>query len=352
MAGGQGTRFWPCSTPELPKQFLSISGNEPLIKQTFDRLSGFLSTEDIYIIADKKYQDLTFNALPELKKGNYIVEPSPRNTAPCLIMANIVLGSYGIDSNILVVPADHFIPDDDIFHREMEAALKMADEPFIVTSGIKPDSPHTGYGYINFKKDSFLDVDGINFYDVLSFEEKPDAKKAEKYVDAGNYYWNSGMFIYKIKNFRDLMEKYSPEYFQYYLELEKCSDDRTKFNKVYNNIIPDSIDYVLMEKVKEVKMFGAGFGWNDLGSWSSVYDLLPKDSNGNSGDENSIFMDSSGSMVYSDSNSPVSLIGMEDTVVVISENGILVSKRGKLQKVKEIVNVLKSEKKNRDGTGN
>jgi len=340
MAGGQGTRFWPYSTSELPKQFLNIVGADSLIKQTFDRLSEFLSPEDVYIIADNKYRDLTIKAVPDFNEENYIAEPSPKNTAPCLIMANIVMANRDENSNVLVVPADHFIPDKDIFAKEMKNALLMAEEKYIITSGIKPDSPHTGYGYIKFDVSEETEINGTVFYNVDGFKEKPSIEKAREYISEENYFWNSGMFIYKLKYFKEFLKTYSPEYFKEYEKLENNFNNKDKFYSIYNEIRPDSIDYVLMEKVKEVKMFGAGFEWNDVGSWSSVYELNVKNENGNVSVGNNVFLNTKNSMVYSTTNIPIALIGLEDVVVVNTKDGILVSAKKDLQSVKGVVNEL------------
>lgn len=349
MAGGQGTRFWPYSTPEMPKQFLNIVGDEALIKQTYDRLSNFLSGDDIYIVADEKYRELTIKSVPDFKDENYIAEPSPKNTAPCLILANIVLSkNRDENSNVIVVPADHYIPDNAIFSKEMKNALLMADQKFIITSGVKPDSPHTGYGYIKFNPDRSSNMNGTVFYDVDEFEEKPSQKVAKQYIKAGNYFWNSGMFIYKLKHFKEFLKIYALDYYREYENLEKNYGNPDKFIAVYNGIKQDSIDYVLMEKVKEVKMFGAGFEWNDVGSWSSVSQLNKKDKNGNVDIGNNVIVNSENSMIYSNLEKPVALIGLDNVVVINTKTGILVSRTDELQSVKEVVNVFKQrEKENR-----
>ncbi len=166
MAGGQGTRFWPYSTEKKPKQFLNIVGDEPLIKQTYDRLKEFIKPENIFIVADKKYLDLSLDSIPGFRKANFIEEPSPKNTAPCLILSNIVLSKINSEGIILVVPADHYIPDHDTFAREMTNALSMADEKYIITSGIKPYIAHTGYGYVKFSEDNSSVSGNTRFFNV------------------------------------------------------------------------------------------------------------------------------------------------------------------------------------------
>ncbi len=344
MAGGQGTRFWPYSTEHKPKQFLDIIGGSSLIGQTYDRLKVFIPNENIFIIADRKYLDLTLKAIPELEESNYIVEPSPKNTAPCLILANIVLSKMDPEGTLLVVPADHYIPEKEKFSVEMMNAMTAAGERVIVTSGVKPYLPHTGYGYIKFASKSSSDTGGTEFFSVEEFREKPSIEIAEKYVKAGNYFWNSGMFIYKLKFFKEFLEQYAPEYHDFYLELEKNIDDEEGFRETFINVIPESIDYVLMEKVKEVKMFGAGFSWNDVGAWLSVFELNDKDRSNNVNIGNNILIDSENSLVYSTEDKPVAVIGLDNVAVINTENGILVSNMDKLQNVKDVVKELKKGK--------
>lgn len=342
MAGGQGTRFWPYSTEKKPKQFLDIIGGSSLIGQTYDRLKEFIPAENIFVIADRKYMALTLEAVPELKESNYIVEPSPKNTAPCLILANIVISKMDPDATLLVVPADHYIPEKDVFAGEMSNALEAAEEKVIVTSGVKPYIPHTGYGYIKFNSKISTKVGETEFFSVEEFREKPSLELAKEYVEEGNYFWNSGMFLYKLKYFREFLEKYAPDYHRFYAELESCPVDDQRFIQTFNDVVPESIDYVLMEKVKEVKMFGAGFTWNDVGAWLSVYELNGKDGSGNVNIDGNILINAENSLVFSTGDKPVAVIGLDNVAVINTENGILVSDMDQLQSVKDVVKELKN----------
>jgi len=346
LAGGQGTRFWPWSTEDKPKQFLPIVGNEPLITQTFNRLreTKTLPPENIFIVADKKYLGLVREAIPGFKEANFIAEPSPKNTAPCLILSNIVLSGFEADANVAVVPADHYIPDADIFAAQLEDALNFADNKYIITSGIKPTAPHTGYGYIKFKADSSAPAGDTEFFAVEAFREKPSVEVAGQYLAEGNYYWNSGMFFYNLKFFKRLLETYSPYYYEQYLELEKAFQNRREFEDAYNAVKPESIDYALMEKVKEARMFKAAFQWSDVGAWSSVYELNPKDGQGNAAmKKNNVFIDSENSLVFSTEEKPIAVIGLRDIAVIDTGNGILVADLNHLQKVKEVTRKLKND---------
>lgn len=342
MAGGQGTRFWPWSTDELPKQFLNIIGTEPLITQTFNRLKHFLPVENIFVVADRKYQELVIDFLPGFKHKNYIYEPLPRNTAPCLILANIVLSRLDPDANLLVVPADHYIPDINLFGYQMQTALDYADNNCIITCGIKPSSPHTGYGYIRFDAETNERKGNTEFFTVQEFKEKPDIEHAREYINQGNYYWNSGMFIYKLSHFKEFLGEYSPYYFIQYNELEKVIHHRLAFEEMFSSIKPESIDYALMENLKEVTMFKAGFLWSDVGAWSSVYELNEKDKQQNvSLKPNNIFIDAERSLIFSTEKKPVAVIGLENVTVINTENGILVADIHELQKVKQVIAKLK-----------
>jgi mannose-1-phosphate guanylyltransferase len=341
MAGGQGTRFWPYSTEEVPKQFLNIVGQKPLILQTYNRLKAFIRPDNIYIVADKKYLELTRKSIPEFPVSNFIAEPSPKNTAPCLILANIVLSRIDENANMLVVPADHYIPDTDMFKTQMVDALEFADQRWMITSGIKPNVAHIGYGYINFNLSRSVQLNQTRFFDVEAFKEKPKLPLARKYVSQGNYYWNSGMFVYKLKFFKEFLEEYALDYSRVYNELEKSFHQPGKFRNVFNAIRPDSIDFVLMEKIKEVRMFQAAFSWSDVGAWSSVYELNPKDNLGNVKIGSHVAIGSHNCLLFSTEDKPIAAIGIDNLVVINTRNGILVAPMDQLQQVKKVIGRLK-----------
>lgn len=345
MAGGQGTRFWPWSTEQTPKQFLEIVGTRSLISQTFSRLSEFINPRNIFVIADRKYMDQTLSAIPELSRENFIAEPAPRNTAPCLIYANIVLSQKGDDRNVLVVPADHHIPETGIFAKQMTAALEYADSRCIITSGIRPRNPHTGYGYICFNMKDPAVQDGVEFYDVSEFREKPDLDTAKRYLAQGNYFWNSGMFIYKLKYFRELLKAYAPYYHDQYEILRKSELGSPESDEIFKGIRRDSIDFALMEKVKEMKLFRADFSWNDVGSWSSVYEMGEKDADGNVSRGNGFFLDSRQSLVFTTQEKPVVVMGLDDVVVVNTDNGLLITRSDQVQNIKAATRLVNSGKK-------
>ncbi len=342
MAGGQGTRFWPWSTEEIPKQFLNIVGEEPLITQTYNRLKHFLPVENIFIVADIKYLGLIMDAIPGFRQANFVTEPMPRNTAPCLILSNIRLSRINADANVLVVPADHYIPDVDTFAAQMKDALNYADNRCIITSGIKPNIPHTGYGYLQFETEGAEMSGQTQFFNLKEFKEKPKLDVAQEYLVKGNYFWNSGMFIYKLSHFKEFLGEYAPYYFIQYNELEKVYNHKLALYELFSEIKPDSIDYALMEKVQEIKMFKAEFSWNDVGAWTSVYELKPKDSFNNVAERpNHFFIDSENSMIFSTTDKPIAALGLKNIAVINTPNGLLVADMNDLQQVKQVLSRLK-----------
>jgi mannose-1-phosphate guanylyltransferase len=344
LAGGQGTRFWPWSTEDFPKQFLNITGEEPLITQTYNRLKTFIPADDIYVVADIKYLGLIMDAIPGFKQVNFITEPTPRNTAPSLILSNICLSRFEPEANVVVVPSDHYIPDTDVFAAQIQDALKYADNKCVVTCGIKPDIPHTGYGYIKFNREQYDICGKTNFHDLMEFKEKPELELAKQYLEEGNYFWNAGMFIYKLSHFKEFLGEHAPYYFIQYNELEKVYHHKLSLYELFTNIKPQSIDYALMEKLPDVKMFQAEFEWNDLGAWSTVYQLSRKDESNNVLRGNSTaLIDSDNSMIFSTTDKPVAAIGLKNIAVINTKNGVLVANMDELQRVKEVIG--KFEKK-------
>ena len=344
MAGGQGTRFWPWSTAEKPKQFLSVVGNEPLLTQTYKRLKKFINKKNIFIIADGKYLKNVQECLPGFPTANFISEPAPRNTAPALIQANICLSQINPHANLLVVPADHFIADENIFAGQLPAALEYAQNRCIVTAGIHPSEPHTGYGYIRFAKTNPHKIGNIDFYKIIQFKEKPDKKTAINYLKNGNYFWNSGMFVYKLAYFKEFFKQYAPYYHKQYKLLERAAGNSERFAALYKAIKPESIDYALMEKIKETVMFKAEFSWNDVGSWSSVYEMNEKNKQENVCRGRIIAIDTRQSLLFSNQSKPLAVIGLDHVAVINTENGILVAPISQLQQVKQVIQILKKNK--------
>ncbi len=343
MAGGQGTRFWPWSTDDRPKQFLPIIGDQPLIAQTWKRLRRLIPEENIYVVADRRYLPAVRECLPTFEESNFISEPSPRNTAPCLMMANIVLSEKNRNATLLVTPADHHIANEGLFAEQMAAALEAAQSRCLVTAGIPPTSAHTGYGYIQVKPRHKVTVGGHDFFTVAAFREKPDRATAKRYLRTGRFFWNSGMFVYRLDNFRSFLETYAPDYFGKYLEMERLQPGSDPFNVLFNTIRPDSIDYVLMERLRETRMVRAQFDWNDVGSWSSLYEAGTKDVSGNVARGNIVLIESRDSLAFTTITKPIALVGLKNVAVIETESGVLVAEMGSLQRVKVALNELRSK---------
>ncbi len=337
MAGGQGTRFWPWSTPETPKQFLPVTGRESLLRQTYERLAGFLAGSDIFVIAAPLYRRAIAETLPELPAANIILEPGPRNTAPALMLANVVLSRLDPDATLLVVPADHHIEPAEVFQRQMRLAMDMADDSAILTVGIPPGSPHTGYGYIQFEAGQDSRQAELELFQVKAFKEKPDLETAGAYLRAGNYFWNSGMFIYRLSLFSRLLAECSPYYHTEYRKLEKAADQED-LSAVFQAIKPDSIDYALLEKTRAIKVCKSLFSWDDLGSWTSVYNYLRHDPQGNAGRGRVYLHDCRSSMAFSTLEIPLLVVGAGEIAVIATENGILVAPMDRVQEVKDALN--------------
>lgn len=344
MAGGQGTRFWPWSTAEKPKQFLTVVGDQPLITQTYERLLKFIHKKNIFVIADGKYMPAVRECLPGFPKSNFIAEPAPRNTAPALMQANIILSKINPEAHLLVVPADHFITEEDIFAKQLTRALEYAQNRCIITAGIKPSAPHTGYGYIQFSESNAKKKDHLDFYPIVQFKEKPDIVTAARYLKKGNYFWNSGMFVYKLAFFKEFLKNYSPYYRRQYDKLEKTAGNAKLFAKTYKAIKPESIDYALMEKLKEAVMFKAVFAWNDVGSWSSVYEMNGKNRQKNVCRGRAIAIETHNSLLFSTIDKPMAVIGLDKIAVINTESGILIAPLRQLQQVKQVIALLKNDK--------
>jgi mannose-1-phosphate guanylyltransferase len=344
MAGGQGTRFWPWSTADRPKQFLSVVGSQPLISQTYKRLRKFIPAANIFVSADKKYLPAVRECLPGFPRRNFIAEPAPRNTAPALIQANIFLSRIDPGASLLVVPADHFIADEKIFAGQLTAALAYAENRCVITAGIRPSEPHTGYGYIQFAEAKAGQGGNSGFFPIRQFKEKPDHKTALKYLKNGKFYWNSGMFIYKLKFFKEFLKDHAAYYSAQYDKLEKAYANARLFEKTYKAVKPESIDYALMEKLKEAVMFKAAFSWNDVGSWSSVYEMNPKDPQNNVCRGRALALETRNSLLFSSEKKPVAVIGLDGIAVINTENGILIAPMDKLQQVKQVIQILKENK--------
>ncbi|MGK7369593.1 MAG: mannose-1-phosphate guanylyltransferase [Candidatus Halalkalibacterium sp. M3_1C_030] len=349
MAGGSGTRFWPRSTKEKPKQFLKIFGDQTMLQDTVERISPVIPAERVWVITNERYIQLVKDQLPNVPDSNIIGEPVARNTAPCVASAATLLQEKDPEATMVVLPADHSITNPEKFISILEtAAAKANQDDALITIGIRPDRPETGYGYIEFDKKSDETIKGNEVKKVVQFREKPDIKTARQFIYSGNFLWNSGMFVWKASTITGQFRKHLPKVYEQMDKLEPAvGTDRQEeaVNSFYQNCPSISIDYGIMEKAETVYVVPGEFGWNDVGSWRAVYDLREKDEQGNVIQSDTAILESSeNNLVHSENKKLIALVGVENLAVVETENAILVCNLDQSQGVKQIVEALKSKK--------
>jgi len=346
LSGGSGTRLWPLSRALRPKQLLSMTSNHTMIQDTVSRLSGIASLAEPIIVCNEEHRFTIAEQMREINvtPTSIILEPFGKNTAPAVAISALQSQNIDDDAVLLVLPADHVIGNVDSFHAAVAAGYKAALNDELVTFGIVPSEPETGYGYI--KSGDEID-DGI--FRVEAFVEKPDLETAQSYLDEGNYYWNSGMFMFKAAKYLSELQTHNAEMYtcsKLSLEAAKSDMDFTRLDREEFEKCPsDSIDYAVMEKTNDAAVIPVDIGWNDIGSWSALWDVGASDESGNVTHGDVVLHDSSNSYVHSDSRL-VTVVGLNDHVVVETADAVLVAHRDKSQNVKDIVEKLKAA--NRD----
>ena len=349
MAGGIGSRFWPLSKTKHPKQFLDILGTgRTLLQQTYDRFIRLMPPEQIFIVSNLEYKELIVEQLPELPVENILLEPSRRNTAPCIDYANFRIQRKNPDASIVVAPSDHLIIKDEEFLQAVKQALDfVASNDALLTMGIVPSRPETGYGYIQSVGKKVKGYESTGLRKVKTFTEKPDLELAKVFLSSGDFYWNAGIFFWSLSNIMSSFEVHLPEIHNLFKEgVDKYGSDQEEdfIQETYGNCRNISIDYGIMEKADNVYMLISEFGWSDLGTWGSLYEQLLKNEQENSITGEHVFMyESSGNVVNVQDDMLVVLQGLKDYVVVQNENIILVCKREDEQKIKQYVNDIKTE---------
>ncbi len=354
LAGGSGTRFWPLSRATYPKQMLRIEGEDTLIRQTIKRIHGLIPPPNIWVVTtEDKAQDIRFHleSLGSLAKSvQFIKEPLARNTAPAIGLAAVYLSHLSPESIMIVMPSDHAIPDTEEFLSDLKLAIQGAMKDYLVIFGIKPIRPETGYGYMKRVTSSNVELRGLQ--KVERFVEKPDLETAKNYLSDGNYFWNSGIFVWKTSKILSEIEIHLPSLFQTLKEIESLLFDSDKSNKpdppnklkklneLYFHLEPISIDYGIMERSPDVLMVPATFRWSDLGSWTALDEIIKKDDAGNILKGNTIDIGSQNSIVFSGERL-VATIGLKDMVVVDTPDATLVSPKERVQEVRKIVETLK-----------
>lgn len=346
LAGGRGTRFWPRSRRARSKQVLSFLGERTLIQQTVDRLSAVLPPERIWVLTNDHLRDEIIRQLPEVPKKQILAEPAQRNTAPCIGLAAHILHSIDPDAVMGVFPADHVITKPKKYAKLLKPAFKAADAGNIAVFGIEPRWAETGYGYIEFGKG--VEAGSGNVEKVLSFREKPDAKTAKKFVAARRFYWNAGMFFWKASTVLESLRQHQPKTWTLLASLPAWGkrDFAAQVAESFPRCDNISIDYAVLEHAKNVVGIAIDdIGWNDVGSWNAVYELLDRDANGNATASETISEDSRGNYVDA-KGKLVALLGVKDLVIVDTPDALLIADRNRAQEVGSIVKAL--EKRKRD----
>ncbi len=349
MAGGIGSRFWPMSRTSQPKQFIDILGTgETLIQQTFRRFERVCPTENIYIVTNEIYRELIKKQIPEIDDEQIVCEPTRRNTAPCIAYANYKILQINPNANIVVAPSDHIILKEDAFIEVITTALKATEKnDCLVTLGITPSRPDTGYGYIQFNDQVNLTNDE-RIKKVKTFTEKPALEMAKSFLQSGDFLWNAGIFVWSLKSIMKAFEKYLPEIDSIFKDGMKYYNTNNEENFIQNaytickNI---SIDYGIMEKADNVYVLSSEFGWSDLGTWGSLYETRPKDDNGNTiVGKNVMAYDTTNCIVNMPKDKLVVIQGLDDYIVVEDDNILLICKKTEEQQIRQFVNDVMSEK--------
>lgn len=343
MAGGVGSRFWPRSKKKLPKQLLKIFGDDTMIQATVNRLRGLVEKENIFVITNELQRPEVINQLKDVPAENIIEEPFGRNTAACIGLASIIVKAKDPDAVTIVLPADHIIKDEEKFNQILENAAKFANESKgLVTIGIQPTRPETGYGYVQINDNAVSE----NIFKVYTFAEKPNYATAVRFVESGDFLWNSGMFIWRVDVILDEIKNLMPDLYEGLAEIEKSllgKNFKEELKTVYAQLKKISIDYGIMEKSSKVYLTKGTFNWSDVGSWEEVYQLSSKDEKGNSTEGKVYTNNVNDSYIYSPGK-VTAVIGLDNVIVINHEDTVLICRRDKAQDVKEIVEYLKMNK--------
>jgi mannose-1-phosphate guanylyltransferase len=349
MAGGIGSRFWPLSRTSMPKQFLDILGvGRTFIRQTYDRFSRIIPAGNFFVVTSVDYKSLVLEQLPELKEEQVLLEPLRRNTAPCIAYAMYRIQAINPDANIIVAPSDHVILKEEEFIKQVKTGIEFVSENnVLLTLGIKPSRPETGYGYIQISKKKENPAPD-NLYKVKTFTEKPDLKMAQIFLESGEFFWNSGIFLWSLKT---IMEAFNvhlsniSDLFAKGIKLYNTSNESAFINKIYSECQGISIDYGILEKAKNVYVLTADFGWSDLGTWGSLYENKEKDNDGNVVfGENLFAYETKNCIVNIPEEKIVVLQGLDGYIVVESNNTILVCRKEDEQQIRQFVIDVKMKK--------
>ncbi|GAB4422851.1 MAG: mannose-1-phosphate guanylyltransferase [Anaerolineae bacterium] len=339
LSGGVGTRLWPQSRKALPKQLLPLISERTMVQNTVDRILPIIAPENIFFATNKEYGDIIAAQLPEVPPQNIVTEPSAKNTAPCIGLSALHMRRLDPTEVMASLHADHFIANEEGFRQALLAAEEVARQGYLVTLGITPDKPETGYGYIH-RGGLLGNFNGHDVYEVGQFLEKPNLETAQRFVTAGTYYWNSGIFIWQLSTLMDAFSRHTPQLFGQLSQIEQAIAAGSAIEPHWDGINPISIDVGILERAAKVAVIPVDFGWNDVGSWTATHEVAPKDELGNVvKGAHSLVIDSRNSYVQS-SDRLVALVGLDDVVVVDTGDAVLVCARDKAQNVKDVVSWL------------
>ena len=343
MAGGIGSRFWPMSVPERPKQFLDVLGiGKSLIQMTYERLLHVSPSENVYIVTNKAYKDLVLEQLPDLKPEQVLTEPQRKNTAPCIAYAAAKIHALNPNAKLVISPADHLIVNQQNFAETIGKALEVAENDRIATIGIQPTRPDTGYGYIEF--DATTKVSPNSCVPVAQFREKPDLETAEKFVEAGNFYWNSGIFIWKSKTVLEALKSFQPELHSLFagdLDFYNTVDEQNKVDHCFEICEDISIDFAVMEHAKNIDVVLSNFDWSDLGTWGSLDTHLNHDDKSNALIGNKIHaFNTSNSIINLEDDTEAIIDGLDGYIVIQSEKRLMILRKENEQELKQFMKSL------------
>lgn len=336
MAGGVGSRFWPTSRANYPKQFQDLTGvGRTLLQQTYDRLEGIVPSDQVYILTNSRYRDLVQAQLPEINNSRIICEPAMRNTAACILYAALKINQRNSKSTMIVLPSDHFISKEKAFRTNvMQAFERASTQNELLTFGIPPNSPHTGYGYLEVEDKT------ASIGPIVKFTEKPTQEKAEKFLQAGNYFWNSGIFVWSSTTILNAFATFQPEMlalFEAGIQYMNTSEEEAFLAQEYPKAEDISIDYAILEKATNIAMVKASFFWNDLGTWTSLYDQLSDEKSSNVNVKAQLITEeATGNMVYTTGEKIVVIKGLKDFVIVDEGDVLLIYPKGEDQSVKAL----------------
>jgi len=343
MAGGIGSRFWPMSVPERPKQFLDILGTgKSLIQMTYERLLHVSPSENVYIVTNVQYKEMVLEQLPDLKPEQVLTEPERKNTAPCIAYAAAKIHALNKEANLIVAPADHLILQETNFAKTINAAISSAENGRIATIGILPTRPDTGYGYIEVEKTVESTPESIS--PVKQFREKPDLETAKKFVESGNFFWNSGIFIWKSSTVLSALEEFQPDLFNLFakdLSAYNTGGEQEYVNHAFATCEDISVDYAIMEHADNIDVVLASFDWSDLGTWGSLDTHLTKDGHGNSLVGNKIHtFDSSNCIVNIPEGNTALIDGLDGYIVIQSDDRLMILRKENEQELKKYLKAL------------